>query len=132
MKEGTETAAAQAGAEVAAAQAGAGTELQDAGTPATTPAQRPPESPWAGFMMPLLLIALFYFMFLRPQQRKEKERRKMIDDLRAGAKVVFAGGIIGKIVEADTQTFLVETEGGTQMRVLRSAVQSLAEAPAAK
>ena len=85
-------------------------------------------------MMPLLLIALFYFMFLRPQQRKEKERRKMIEELRVGAKVVFAGGIVGTIVEANERTFTVETAPDVRMEVLRSCVQGTvgAEAPAAK
>lgn len=83
-------------------------------------------SPWGGFMMPLLLIALFYFMFLKPQQRKEKERRKMIDELRSGARIVFAGGIIGTIVEASEKTFVVETRDGSRMEVLRSCVQALA------
>ena len=89
-------------------------------------------SPWAGLMMPVLLIAIFYFMFLRPQQRKETERRKMIDELRAGAKVIFAGGIIGTIQEASEKTFVIETASGATMEVLRSAVQGLygAEAPA--
>lgn len=120
------TAAAAAPAATAEVQA---TETQE--IPAAQPEQHP--SPWGGFMMPLLLIAIFYFMFLRPQQRKEKERRKMIEELRAGAKIVFAGGIVGTIVEADTQTFLVETEDGSKMRVLRSAVQGLAaEEPARK
>lgn len=86
-----------------------------------------PENPWAGFMMPLLLIAIFYFMFLRPQQRKEKERRKMIEQLRAGTKVVFAGGITGTIKEAREKTFLVESAGGTCLEVLRSSVQSAME-----
>lgn len=86
-------------------------------------------SPWAGFMMPLLLIAIFYFMFIRPQQRKEKERRKMIDELRAGAKIVFAGGIIGTIVEASEKSFIVETTEG-RMEVLRACVQGVCEDPA--
>jgi preprotein translocase subunit YajC len=81
-------------------------------------------SPWAGFMMPLLLIAIFYFMFIRPQQRKEKERRKMIDELRAGAKIIFAGGIIGTIVEAKEKSFVVETTDG-RMEVVRSCVQGI-------
>ena len=83
-------------------------------------------SPWAGFMMPLLLIAIFYFMFIRPQQRKEKERRKMIDELRAGAKIIFAGGIIGTIVEATEKSFIVETTDG-RMEVLRTCVQGVFE-----
>ena len=105
--------------------------LADAGAaPQQQPQQQQQQpqggSPWGSFMLPVLLIALFYFMFIRPQQRKEKERRKMIDELRAGASVVFAGGIVGRIVEADERTFLVETEGGSTMRVLRGCVQGLA------
>ena len=84
-------------------------------------------SPWAGFMMPLLLIAIFYFMFIRPQQRKEKERRKMIDELRAGAKIIFAGGIIGTIVEAKERTFKIEIAGDVVIEVARNAVQGVAE-----
>lgn len=87
-------------------------------------------SPWTGFMMPLLLIAIFYFMFIRPQQRKEKERRKMIDELRAGAKIVFAGGIIGTIVEATEKSFIVETTDG-RMEVLRACVQGVCDDSAA-
>lgn len=87
-------------------------------------------SPWAGFMMPLLLIAIFYFMFIRPQQRKEKERRKMIDELRAGAKIIFAGGIIGTIVEAKEKSFIVETTDG-RMEVVRSCVQGIFDDAAA-
>ena len=83
-------------------------------------------SPWGGLLLPVVLIALFYFMFIKPQQRKEKERRKMIDELKAGASIVFAGGIVGTIVEADERTFLVETDGGSRMRVLRGCVQGLA------
>ena len=112
--------------------------LADAGAGAA-PQQQPQQqqqqpqggSPWGSFMLPVLLIALFYFMFIRPQQRKEKERRKMIDELRAGASVVFAGGIVGTIVEADEKTFLVETDGGSRMRVLRGCVQGLATDPSA-
>lgn len=86
---------------------------------------------WTGFMMPLLLIAIFYFMFIRPQQRKEKERRKMIDELRAGARIIFAGGIIGTIVEANEKTFVVETVEG-RMEILRACVQGVCEEPAAE
>ena len=83
-------------------------------------------------LVPMLLIfAIFYFMMIRPQQRKEKERRKMIDELRAGAKVVFAGGIVGTIVEATEKTFVVETTDG-KMEILRSCVQGVLGAEAAK
>ena len=84
------------------------------------------------FVPMLIIFALFYFLMIKPQQRKEKERRKMIQELRAGAKVVFAGGLIGKIVEAKEHTFMIEIAGDVVIEVARNAVQGLAseEAPA--
>ena len=100
--------------------------------PAAAPAQ---QSGIGGMMVPMLLIlAIFYFMMIRPQQRKEKERRQMIEQLRAGAKIIFASGIIGEIVEAKEKTFTVQTSSGTEMEILRSCVQGVVtpEEPAAK
>ena len=111
---------------------------------ATTATEVQPAAPAAGAAVPqqsgfgmlvpmLLILAIFYFMMIRPQQRKEKERRKMIEELRTGAKVVFAGGLIGTIVEATEKTFKVETGAGCEMEILRSAVQDvIPAAPAAE
>ena len=74
----------------------------------------------------LLIFAIFYFLMIKPQQRKEKERRKMISELRAGTKVVFAGGLIGTIVEAKELTFKIEIASDVVIEVARSAVQGLA------
>ena len=82
-------------------------------------------------LVPMLLIfAIFYFMMIRPQQRKEKDRRKMIDELRAGAKVVFAGGFIGTIKESREKTFLIEIASGVSVEVARASVTGIAEEPA--
>ena len=80
----------------------------------------------------LIIFAIFYFMMIKPQQRKEKERRKMISELRAGTRVVFAGGLIGTIVEAKELTFKIEIAGDVVIEVARNAVQGLAaeEVPA--
>ncbi len=106
------------------------TEVQPAAEPAAAP--RPQQPGMLGTFLPLLLLlGIFYFMMIRPQQRREKERRKMIDELRAGAKIVFAGGIVGTIVEATEKTFIVETVDG-RMEVLRSCVQGVAADEPAK
>ena len=97
------------------------TQPADAGA-AQAPAQ---QGGGFGMFVPMLLIfAIFYFMMIRPQQRKEKERRKMIEQLRAGAKVVFAQGLIGTIVEANERTFLIRTADG-EVEVLRGAVSEV-------
>ena len=74
-------------------------------------------------LVPMLLIfALFYFMMIRPQQRKEKERMKMISELRSGQRVLFAGGLIGTVSEAKTYTFIIEIANGVRIEVARGAV----------
>lgn len=119
------SAAAPAASETAAAPAVTATETQPAdGAAPAAPQQQ------GGFdmLMPMLLIfALFYFMLIRPQQRKEKERRKMIDELRAGRKVIFAGGLIGTIAEAKDKTFCIEIANGVVVEVARSSVQSVVD-----
>ena len=81
------------------------------------------EGPWP---MILIIFAIFYFMMIKPQQRKEKERRKTIETLRAGQRVIFAGGLIGTIVEAKEATFKIEIAGDVVIEVARSSVQGLA------
>ncbi len=76
-----------------------------------------------GMMLPMVLVfGIFYFMMIRPQQRKEKERLRMIAELRAGQRVVFAGGLIGTITEARQATFLVEIAPKISIEVARGAV----------
>ena len=82
-----------------------------------------------GMFVPMLLIlGIFYFMMIRPQQRKEKERRKMIEELRAGAKIVFAGGLMGTIQEATEKTFKVELCPGVTVEIARSCVSGVVPA----
>ena len=104
------------------------TEVQPVEPAAGTPAQPQPQGGVGGMLIPLLLImAIFYFMMIRPQQRKEKERRSMIESLRAGAKVIFAGGLIGTISEATDKTFKIEIAPGTVVEVARAAVTGVVE-----
>ena len=84
-------------------------------------------APMAGGMgqfLPLILIfAILYFVMIRPAQRKEKDRKKEISELRAGVRVLFAGGLIGTIVEVKGATFRVEVADGVVVEIARGAVQ---------
>lgn len=76
-----------------------------------------------GMLMPMVLVfGIFYFMMIRPQQRKEKERLRMIAELRVGQRVMFAGGFIGVIVEARENTFVVEIAPKVPVEIARGAV----------
>ena len=79
-----------------------------------------------GQMLPLILIfAILYFIMIRPAQRKEKERKKEIDQMRAGTKVLFGGGIVGVITEVKEATFSVKIADGVVIEIARGAVQRI-------
>ena len=86
----------------------------------------PPQPPNFGMFqltMIILFIAIFYVFMIRPQQRKEKERREQVGALRAGAKILFCGGMIGTISEVKDATFLVEVAKGVVIEVAKGAVE---------
>ena len=87
-------------------------------------AAAPQSSPYGMLITMALIFAIFYFMMVRPQQRKEKERRKTIETLRAGQRVIFAGGLIGTIAEVKQYTFIIETVSG-KIEIARGAVSRL-------
>jgi preprotein translocase subunit YajC len=81
-----------------------------------------------GMFMPMIIIfAIFYFMLIRPQQRKEKERRKMIDEIKTGARVVFSGGIIGTVSNVKDSTFTIKIADNVKIEVARGAVSRVLE-----
>ena len=74
----------------------------------------------AGYMNILFMVALvaiFYFMMLRPQQKRQKEIRKAREAMQPGDKVVTSGGIHGKIKEVGEQTMLIEVAEGVRIRI---------------
>ena len=75
-----------------------------------------------GAFMPLILIfAIFYFMLIRPQQRKEKERKKMIENIKTGDRVMFSG-IMGTVTNVKDDTFTVKIADKVKVEVIRGAV----------
>ena len=85
----------------------------------------------AGFeqFLPLVLIfVVFYFLLLRPQQRKMKQHKEMVAALRRGDRVVTQGGLIGKVskVVSDTEV-LVEFGEGAQVLAIRTARSAISE-----
>lgn len=79
-------------------------------------------------LIPMALVfGIFYFMMIRPQQRKEKERLRMIAELRAGQRVIFAGGLSGTISEAKESTFMIEIAPKVVIEVARGAVSQIVE-----
>jgi preprotein translocase subunit YajC len=77
------------------------------------------------FLPMIAIFVVFYFLLIRPQQKKQKEARAMLDSLEKGNEVVTAGGILGRIVKIDEQYVTVEVAPNTQMVVQRGAISQL-------
>ncbi|MDI6774788.1 MAG: preprotein translocase subunit YajC [Verrucomicrobiota bacterium] len=83
---------------------------------------------FGGMFIPVvLLFGIFYFMAIRPQQRKEKERRAMIENVKTGERVLFGGGIIGTIANVKEHTFIVKVADNVKIEVARAAVTKVLE-----
>jgi preprotein translocase subunit YajC len=79
-------------------------------------------------VVPMILVfGILYFMMIRPQQRKEKERREMINNLKSGAQVIFGGGILGTVTNVKETTFVIKLADNVKVEVLRGAVSRVLE-----
>lgn len=78
-------------------------------------------------LLPLILIfVVFYFLLIRPQQKRMKEHRQMVDALRRGDRVVTGGGVIGTVTKVvDDNELQVEIAEGVRVRVVRSTIQQV-------
>lgn len=78
-------------------------------------------------LLPLVLIfVVFYFLLIRPQQKKQKAHRAMLGELRRGDRVVTAGGVIGLITRVNSDSELtVEIAEGVRVKVVRSMVSDV-------
>jgi preprotein translocase subunit YajC len=81
--------------------------------------------------LPLVLIfVVFYFLLIRPQQKKQKDHRSMLDTLRRGDRVVTGGGIIGTVNRVtNAEEVEVDIAQGVRVRVLRSTISTVLAKP---
>ena len=77
-------------------------------------------------MLPLVLMfVVLYFVMIRPQMKRQKEQKAMLDALAKGDEVITAGGIAGKVTKVADAFVSVEISNGVEMQVQKSAVTSL-------
>ncbi len=86
---------------------------------------------FTAFVPLILMFVVFYFLLIRPQQKKAKEHREMIQNLKKGDRIVTSGGIHGRITGMDDATLTVEIADKVRVKVNRGNVGTLSH-PAAK
>jgi len=86
-----------------------------------------------GAFLPLIIIfAIFYFLLIRPQQRKAKQHKQLLSDLRKGDKVVSSGGLHGLITGMSDDVLTVEISPKVRVKISRSSIAGIVSRPEAQ
>ena len=96
-------------------------------TPAYAQAAGGGEPSFLVSMLPLILIfVIFYFLLIRPQQKRAREHAQMVQNLRRGDQVVTAGGVIGKVTRVgEGDEIEVEIADGVRVKVVRNTISAV-------
>lgn len=76
-------------------------------------------------LLPIAFFAIFYFLIIRPQSKRTKEHRAMIEALSEGSEVIFAGGLMGRIKKLEGDYAVVSLNNNTDIKVQRASVLSV-------
>ena len=80
---------------------------------------------FSGFIPIILMFVIFYFLLIRPQQKRQKETRNMITNLKKGDRVITSGGLHGRITGIDDTTLTLEIADKVRVKVGRSNVSGM-------
>ena len=78
--------------------------------------------PWLSMLPLVIIFVVFYFLLIRPQQKRQKEHKDLISKLVTGDEVVTAGGVLGKVTEVGESFVHVEIADGVQIKVQRQTI----------
>jgi preprotein translocase subunit YajC len=73
----------------------------------------------------IALFAIFYFLLIRPQQKRQKEHRNMVADLAKGDEIVTMGGLLGKITAVDENFITLQVAKDIELKVQKASVQAM-------
>jgi len=77
---------------------------------------------YEGILMLVIMFAIFYFLLIRPQQKRAKQHKQLMESLKAGDLVVTAGGIHGKVVTVQESLVTLEIASGVRIKINRSSI----------
>lgn len=95
------------------------------GTAHAAPAATASGPDFLSFLPMIVIFVLFYFMLVRPQQKKAKELQNMIANLQKGDEVVTTGGAVGKVVKLAESYVTLELSANTQVTFQRTSIQAV-------
>jgi preprotein translocase subunit YajC len=84
-------------------------------------------NPIGAFLPLILMFAIFYFLLIRPQQKKAKQHKELLAGLKKGDSIITSGGIYGRILAVNGDVLTIDVGGGAELKVNRGFVSGLAE-----
>lgn len=84
-----------------------------------------PSSGWLSMLPMILMFVVLYFLMIRPQQKKAKEHKSLLDALAAGDEVITSGGIAGKVASVGENFVKVEIASGVEITVQKPAISAV-------
>lgn len=85
---------------------------------------------FASFIPLILMFVIFYFLLIRPQQKKTKEHKQMIDNLKTGDRIITSGGLHGRVTGVSESTLTVEIAEKVRVKVNRGSVSAITQGSA--
>ena len=82
---------------------------------------------FTGFIPLILMFVIFYFLLIRPQQKRTKEHRQMIANVKKGDRIITSGGIHGRVTGSDDTTLTIEIADKVRVKLARGNVASLVQ-----
>ena len=92
----------------------------------STPAPAQQQNPLMAFLPMILLVVVFYFILIRPQQKRAKDQRKMLETLKSGDKVVTSSGIVGEVVSVKDRSVTLRSNDA-KLEVTKESVVAITE-----
>jgi preprotein translocase subunit YajC len=91
-------------------------------------AQQQQAPPWATFVMIVPMFVIMYVLFIRPQQKQQKEKDALLKTLKSGDKVVSSGGIVGVVITVkEKENSVTLRSGDTKLELLKTAIVEIKE-----
>jgi preprotein translocase subunit YajC len=87
-----------------------------------------PGNPLMTFMPLILMFVIFYFLLIRPQQKKQKEHKQMLENLTRGDRVITAGGLYGRVIETKDDVLTIDLGNDMHVQVGRGFISGLVPA----
>lgn len=92
---------------------------------AVSSAQAAAQPGFEGLLFPIALIVIFYFLLIRPQQKRNKDHKKMVAGAKKGDEIVTTGGVLGKITEVGDNFFTLEIGTNLSVQITKASIASV-------